>query len=530
VEGNLANRQLSLSAKDRLQRLAPVEFKVDRYPLSDEQKSVLHHLIRAAESIDKLFWQQICPNADNLRKQFAPDFSADASLGKYFSINYGPYDRLSANEPFLPVGSKPPGAGFFPPDLTKKELLAFIAKHPEQRAALLSPLTVVARDGEGLSPIPYHKAYAALLEQAAGELVAAAASESRPAFQRYLKSRAEALRSDDYYESDLLWIDLPPNGIDAVIGPYEVYEDELMGVKASYEALITFQDPIEMEKVAGFTGQVEQFNQYLTDRVKIAFESPGPTRSLVVADLLYSAGDARKGIPAIAFTLPNDEKVIEDKGVKEVILRNVLEAKFREILWPICESVYKKDIDYQKASKGYLHHTVLHEICHSLGPHRISVDGQATTVNQSLAEFHTTLEEAKADVLGACWLMRMADEQASGDPVSALAAYLPGLLRAIRFGKGEAHGRANLLQFNYLCAHGVVRVTDNGLPIVTASVLEETLFALAREILKIQAEGDYRAAQLMTQKYCQYSPFTAGLIQNLAHLPIDIAISFSGLE
>jgi hypothetical protein len=520
--------ETGIDALDRLRRLAPVELSIQRNSLSANERAVLKHLIYAAEQIDAIFWQQTCPNADSLKRQFEQALRNDNNF-KYFAINYGPYDRLAENEPFLPVGPKPIGVGFYPADLNRNELLSYLQTHEKQRASIESPYTVIERIGTELSAVPYHVAYADHLKKASEALMRAAAFETRESARRYLEARATALLNDDYYVSDIQWIELPINGLDVVIGPYEVYEDELIGVKAAYEAIVTIQDPADALKVARFVRERENFQRHLTDSIGLDLDSPGEADNLVVADLVHSAGDARKGIPSIAFTLPNDERVIEEKGTKEVILKNVLEAKFQHVLLPICERLGRDNFDPVIASRGYLHHTVLHEICHSLGPHRINVAGNATTVNRALGELYTTLEEAKADVLAACWLLHGSD--ASGDDQgSILASYLPGLVRAIRFGNAQAHGRASLLQLNYLADAGALTPSADRLTVASPLVLEDRLFSLAREILTIQAQGDYDAAQRLIARYCQQSVDVKALVEALKHLPIDIVISFPGQQ
>lgn len=529
METTAAESMRQASPEERLRRLALVDIPTDKYPLSQNQKAVFSYLARAADYIDAIFWKQSCPDAEALRKKFATELSTDKRLRKYFEINYGPYDRLADNKPFLPVSPKPPGAGFYPPDLTKEELLNYVNRHGKENEALISPYTIVRRDRAKLYAVPYHEAYSENIQQAAEALLKAATHETRDPFRGYLEARARALKDDDYYESDLQWIDLPPDGLDIVIGPCEVYEDGLMGLRAAYEAMITFQDPVEAEEIQHFVKELKQFHNYLVRRLGLQFDPPGSTTPLVVADLLYSTGDARKGIPAIAFTLPNDEKVIQQKGTKEVILRNVLRAKFQHVLLPICEAICNESFDEKLAFEGYLHHTILHEISHALGPRRIKVNGENTTVNRSLRELHTTFEEAKADVLGACWLLRTNSTKSGGNLSSILAAYLPGVIRAIRFGQAAAHGRSNLLQFNYLAAHGAIQVAKDGSPLLSPLPLEEGLMSLAKEILKIQSQGDRQAAERMSQTYCKHTPITRILLQKLDHLPTDIAISFSGL-
>ena len=514
-----------IDAGSELSNLAHVRFDSRNFPLNREQREVFEALRQAADHADSIFWSQSCPEWQELRTRFASDLAADKDLRRYFEINYGPYDRLAGDAPFLPVGSKPLGAGFYPPDLTKRELLSFLELNPTERNTLLSPYTIVRRRGKRLCAIPYHEAFSPNVEQLATALEGAATVENREAYRLFLRSRARAVRTDDYYNSDIQWIDLPAEGLDVVIGPYETYEDELMGVKASYEAMVTLNDRAEAQKVQHFLSQIDEFQDHMRTQLHIEFDSPGRSMPLTVADLLYSAGDARKGIPSIAFTLPNDARVIREKGAREVILRNVLAAKFESVMLPICEALKEGDFDRAAVSDEYVNHTVLHEISHSLGPHAINVGGEETTVNRALGDLHTTFEEAKADVLGACWLLWAAERAPAGP--DGLRFYVPGLIRSIRFGTALAHGRANLLQFNYLVDRQVITPSAEGTPQVVSGSLEPALLSLAGEILRIQASGDYHSAARFWGRYGRHTGFTHALVRRLEHLPVDINISFS---
>lgn len=509
----------------RLDRLAQVYLGFDEHALSPEQSAVLGHLRAAADRTDAIFWEQVCPEAGELRGRFAAEFASDSGLRRYFDISYGPYDALAGNEPFLPVPPRPPGAGFYPPDLTKAELLEALGAADAKPEPFLSPFTVIRRTNGGLEAIPYHRAYAQHVREAA-DCLRKAAAEAREELRQYLTSRAKSLETDDYFESDVQWVGLRQVGLDVAIGPFEVYEDGFMGIKASYEALVTLYDTEELQGVSRFIALAEDFRSQLSRRIRFEIPRAAEAPFLGVANLLYSAGEARRGNPAIAFSLPNDDRVIAEKGRKKVILKNVMQAKFEHVLAPISRALAGQGHDPDAASRGYLHHTVLHEICHSLGPRRIEVQGTSTTVNRSLGQWYTTLEEAKADVLGACWLVWMRDADPERFDSWLQACYVPGLVRSLRFGQAQAHGRSSLLQLNYLVARGAIE-TAGGLPKVLPERASDALTDLAREILVIQSLGDAPRAEGLVGEYCSFTPAARELTAAVAHLPVDIAIRFA---
>ncbi|MDA2919346.1 hypothetical protein MYX76_07640 [Desulfobacterota bacterium AH_259_B03_O07] len=454
-------------------------------------------------------------------------FSKDPDLAKYFEISYGPYDNYANNKPFLPVSPKPLGAGYYPTDLKKQEFLEYIKSNTKDSESLQSPYTLVLRGSNGLFSVPFYKAYADDLKNAAHALFDAAASESRDKVRYYLESRAKALKNDDYYESDIQWIELPPEGLDIVIGPYEKYEDRLLGLKAAYEAIITISNPIETKKVGGFFEQLGDFHSHLTALLNLDFDPPGPSTPIVIADLLYSGGEARKGIPAIAFALPNDERVIQEKGTKMVILRNVLKMKYQHVLFPIWK-LMNIETDDTQVFEAFLKHTILHEISHAIGPHQIKQAGHKTTVNKALRELHTTLEEAKADVLSAYCLLWKNKGLSDSISLNTFASYyFPELLRSIRFGYSQAHGRASLLIFNYFVDSGILKFSNHCRATMTQSSIEDGLRTLAGEILSIQCEGNYDAADQMIRKYCQPTKVINDLVKSLEDIPIDIVFNFS---
>jgi len=441
-------------------------------------------------------------------------------------FHYGPYDRFSDFEPFLSVPPRPPGAGFYPPALTREEFRAFIASHPEQAKDLISPFTVIRQEGTSLVSIPYHQFYAENISTISQELREASRIARHRQFGQYLQQRSLDVLTDDFYQGDTLWVGLSGNPIDAVIGPYEVYEDSLMGIKASYEGILFAINLEATDQIQSLTGDI--------DRIKISLQRTlgqelGVTDSrirLSIANLLYSGGEARSANPAIAFNLPNDARVIEDVGSRQVILENVLESKFRFTVFPIIlRFIADSSLDVAGAARIFLRQTIYHEISHSLGPHRITVDGEATSVNNRLGEFHSVLEEVKADAFGT-WINLMLSDPELGGHIAEV--YFADLLRSARFGLDHSHGGASAIQFNYLLDHGAFRIDGSGKTVFTdKGRVYLALVQLASDVIQIQSAGNRKRAEDFTAKYKVLSPELRILLERIADVPVDVRLSYS---
>ncbi|HEX6065842.1 MAG TPA: hypothetical protein VFZ04_16535, partial [Longimicrobiales bacterium] len=379
----------------RVAQFAPATLDFDDRALAPWEKQVLAKLVEASQVMHEIFTIQASPQNPAWRAQLA----AQQGTGKqaaldYFDIMVGPWDRLTHDEPFLEVGPRPAGAGYYPPDMTKQEFEAFLAANAAQKDALTGYFTVITRDQADrrqLVPVPYAQFYAQPLQRAAALLREAASLSQNASLKDFLSKRADAFLSNDYYASDVAWMDISNSRVEPTIGPYEVYEDLLFGYKAAFESFITVADSAASAELDNLKGQMKNLEASLPmpdqyKSVNRSFESP-----IRVVDVVYSAGDARRGVQTIAFNLPNDERVIEQKGSKKVMLRNVMRAKFEKILTPISQTVLSSELAAQVEFQPWFINVLMHELAHGLGPQG---------VNKTLKDLHSALEEAKADVTG----------------------------------------------------------------------------------------------------------------------------------
>jgi hypothetical protein len=421
---------------------------------------------------------------------------------------------------------KTPGHGFYPADLTKAELDAYIAAHPAERQALLDGYTIVQRQGGRLVTTPYSVAYKPELARAAALLEQAAKTTSNASLKTFLTLRAEAFRSNDYFASEMAWMDVTGTPIEVAIGPYETYTDELYGQKTAYEAFVTVKDPQEsarLEKFKTYLGDMEA-NLPVEDRYK-NFKRGGAS-PIAVADQVRGGGDNLHGPQTIAFNLPNDERVREAKGAKKVILANVLGAKYEQILKPIGERALVAEQAPLVTKQYMVYETLFHELSHSLGPGSITVNGRPTTVQAELKDIHGTAEEAKADVMGAYNILFMMDKGQipAAERPQLMATYMAGILRAARWGDQEAHGRGAALQYGYLKSKGAFqwdaaqkrfRVDD--------AAMAAGLRDLLAEIVKLQADGDYAGMNALFDRYAHLDDDARAVIATLGDIPVDIA-------
>ncbi|HLL76414.1 MAG TPA: hypothetical protein VK421_14270, partial [Pyrinomonadaceae bacterium] len=353
----------------------------------------------------------------------------------------------------------------------------------------------------------------------------AAHHTAHPHFSRYLLRRAKDLLNDDYFISDSLWAGLSDNPLDIVVGPCEVYEDQLMGLKAAFEAMLLRRDFEGTERIRHFQDKLPALCRAVEAEIGKSLVIDNSQLDLSMADLVYTGGDARKAIPAIAFTLPNDERVIEQVGSRQVILKNVLEAKFHYVAWAIQERLASAAPGERRASyENFLNHTLFHEISHTIGPQLITKDGVETTVNRSLKQYYSVLEEAKADTLAVCIMLCGADAEARA---GFLRGYVPGILRPIRYGLSTAHGGANAIQFNYLLERGAVGVGPAGELRFDAERVRRSLTDLTARIIDIQERGDFNGAQQLVAAYRVLSPEVEHFTRGLARVPVDIRISYA---
>jgi len=520
----------------------PVRIGWDKTLLDEKEMELVRVLIRAARVMDHLFWEQASPDGLEWRSKLArlartqdPDYR---TIFHYLMINYGAYDRLANNEPFVGDKPKPKGANYYPVDMTKEEFDKWIAEHPEDEKAFKSNFTVIRREEGKLVAVPYSKEWDRELKAARKLMVEAAGLTDNKSLKKYLTSRGAAFLTDDYFQSDMDWMDLDSR-IELTIGPYEVYEDHLFGYKAAFETFITVKDPKATEKVKAFGSWLVKLEKNLPLPDEHKNFKRGASSPLPVVDVIFTTGDTRAGVQTIAFNLPNDERVREKKGSKKVILRNVGKAKFRRILRPIAKRVLAESLIQLLHEDAYFNHTLLHEISHGLGPGSIELDGKKTTVNLALKEIYPALEEAKADILGLYNALYLVDQgvvklpvvgMPGGDaflePMEAkrtiLATFLAGIFRSTRFGIEEAHGKANLLIFNYLIEKGGYFVDEAGRMAFDFDKAVAAIRDCAHELLMIQALGDYEAGKAFIAGYGNLAEAMKASLASLEDLPVDI--------
>lgn len=513
---------------ERLAKYAPTEIAFDESLLNDEDRGVLVKLVAAARYMDNIFWKQAGPEGlvlkETLRKSTEP-WAKDYL--RFLKINFGPFDRQDENKPFIGSAQKPAGAGFYPPDLTKKEFEGYVAAHPDVKEAFESPYTVIKRKEGRLVAVPFNTEYREDLEPAAKALREAAELTSNPSLKAYLPQRAEDLLANDYFKSDCLWIDLKDNLVEIVIGPFEVYEDNLLGLKASYESFVYINDRKEMEKIKGYLTYLEEMQQNLPvepkykDQKVAGLESP-----LNVVIEVFTAGDTKAGIQTSAFVLPNDEKVREEKGTKKVFLKNMMEAKFNKSLIPISQRVLSEEDAGLVSFSAYFNEVILHEICHALGLNYVTLpDGSKISVNKALKEHNSAIEEAKADIVG-LYSVPMLMERGyipKEKEAEIYTTYLAGMFRSLRFGATEAHGLGTLVQFNFLREKEAFLYDPAAEKFkVNRDKIRQAVQDLAAQFLVIQGKGSYEEAGQFLSKYGKMDEITQKTIQKLTDIPVDI--------
>ena len=482
----------SMDIQQRLRNYTSFRLESDLRVLSENQRRMLPLLIEAADLMDGLFQQQAYGDLDRLLAGIS-----DPGVRRYAEINYGPWDRLAGNEPFVEgAGRKPPGANYYPADITKEEFEAAAAESPERAKALRSLYTLVRRDERGkLITQPYHEAFREPLELASSKLKQAAALAEDAGFKRYLELRAEALLSGDYQPSDFAWMEMKDNTIDVVIGPIETYEDQLFGYKAAFEAYVLIKDKEWSDRLEKYAAFLPALQRGLPVPEAYKQENPGTDSDLNAYDVIYYAGDCNAGSKTIAINLPNDEEVQLKMGARRLQLKNAMRAKFDKILIPIAGLLIEPAQRRHVTFDAFFTNTMFHEVAHGLGI-KNTLDGKQT-VRAALKEHSSALEEGKADILGLYMVTKLHEQGELGDAdlMDNYVTFLAGIFRSIRFGASSAHGIANLLRFNFFKQAGAFsRDKETGTYAVNLDPMEQAVRALSEKILRLQGDGDYEGA------------------------------------
>jgi hypothetical protein len=505
----------------KVAQYTPVRLTADLQGLSEQERRMIPLLIAAATEMDSVFQQQIYPARDSLVHALS-----DSSMRRYIQINYGPWDRLDEDRPFVPgVGPRPPGAELYPHGLTKEELERAIARSPAGRA-LAGQYTVVRRDSAGqLFALPYHEVYAQPFARAAARLREAAALAEDPGLRRYLQLRAKALETDDYQPSDFAWLDMKTNTLDIVIGPIESYIDQLVGRKTAAEAYVLLKDKSWSARLAHYAALLPELQHGLPVPDAYKRERPGTDSDLNAYDALYYAGEANAGSKTIAINLPNDEEVQLRKGTRRLQLKNSMRAKFDRILVPIAGELIAEDQRPRISFDAFFDNIMFHEVAHGLGI-KNTIDGKGT-VRTALKEQYSAIEEGKADILGLYMVTRLLErkELTGASLEDHYVTFLASIFRSIRFGASDAHGRANAAQLSFFEEHGAfTRDSATGRYRVDFPKMRLAVDSLGGLMLRLQGDGDYEGTKRFLETRGALSPTLQSDLARLGTkgIPVDI--------
>lgn len=525
-----ANWRVAHDLASRVAKFKQVKIPFDASGLSADERKMVYKLVDASGLLDCAFWRQSDP--EGLKLYVALQKSAnpqDILLRRYLRINGSRFDLIEDDAPFVGTQPMPPGRGFFPEDLTKSEFDAYVAVHPDQKAALYNGQTIVVRKGSALEAIPYHIAYKEFVDPMAQDLRDAAALSVDPAFAKFLRLRADALLTDNYFDSDVQWLDLDEPKFDVIFAPYETYLDTLVGVKTSYGASVMIRNDAESKKLEIFQQYVPELQEALPLSAEDLPSKRGKQSPMEVVDAIYRSGDLLHGYQAVADNLPNDPRIHEEKGSKKIFWKNFMDARVSYIILPLAKRVMRADQAGMASGEGYLDDTVLHEISHGLGPAYARTAKGKVDIREAIGPQYSALEEAKADIVGEldlAWLINrgvMPKEKQN----MVYASMVAGIFRTVRFGIAEAHGQAEMMEFNYFVERGAIRRDANGLYEIDFAKMPGAIASLAKELLEQEATGDRARAESWFKKYAIMPPELTAALAKGNDIPVDIDPEFS---
>ena len=527
--GQAASLWVVPDIRERAAKFRRVEMPMPGGLTANETKMV-EKLVQACRALENIYWRQSDPDAIVLYQSLAGTTnSRDLALRRYLWVNASRFDLLRDNRPFVGDVRMSPGRGFYPQGLAREQVDKFVAAHPEKKEEIYSLTTVVRWQGDQLQAIPYRVAYRPYLETAAKALREAAALSADKAFANFLNMRAEALLSDDYFTSDLAWLDLKNPKFDIIFAPYETYMDGLLGVKGSYGASLLIRNEAQSKKLEMFQKYVSQMQDALPlaaeDRPSLA----GLQTPMEVMDAPFRAGDLTHGYQAVADNLPNDPRVHEQKGSKKIFFKNFMDARVKYIVLPVAQRLLRQDQAAKVTGEGYLQATIMHEISHGLGPAFSRTASGKVAVREAIGPGFSGLEEAKADVVGMWGLKFLIDQGAL--PKNKLeefyASYVGGIFRTVRFGVAEAHGRAEMMEFNYLAEAGAVTREASGRYVIEYLKMPDAIASLAKELLEMEATGDRERVEKWFQKYDVMPEDLRVALSKTSDIPVDTDPVFS---
>jgi hypothetical protein len=524
----------AMTLEQKFSRFASTEISADITKLTPGDKKALNKIIEAAKLMDPIFLRQVWSgNVEMLKKLEMDTTTAGQELLHYFRINMGPWSLLDNNAPFIDGApkEKPAGANYYPEDMTKEDFSKWInGLNEKEREKATGFFYVIRHAADGtMQTIPYSKEYRKWLEPAAKLLKEAAQSTENMTLRKYLTSRADAFASNEYYASDVAWMELDAP-IELTIGPYETYMDELFNYKAAFEVFVTLRDEAESAKLAKFSGYLQEIENNLPFDSKYRNPKLAALSPIRVVDVIYAAGEGNRGVQTAAYNLPNDERVIREKGSKRVMLKNMQEAKFDKVLTPISKIVLAQSQQNYLSFDAFFTHILAHELMHGLGPHNIIVNGKETNVRQELKELYSAIEEAKADMTGLFALQFLIDKGLLDKKMEEemYTTFLASMFRSVRFGVNEAHGKGVAIQFNFLTDEGAIKVDEaEGTFSIDNLKIKNAVSKLTSELLTIEAEGSYTRAKALIEKYAVIRLIMQKGLDKLGSIPIDIEPRFT---
>ncbi|HZP34631.1 MAG TPA: hypothetical protein VFB23_14835 [Candidatus Acidoferrales bacterium] len=524
-------QQIASDLNERLAKFRRVDMPFHSVGLSSREQALVKKLVEASQFFEDIYWRQSDPEGlELLRSLQGKDTPKDVALRRLLMINGSRFDLIRDNQPFVGTAAMSPDHGFYPPGLTREQVEAYVRAHPEQKAALYAPQTIVRREGDRLVTMPYHVVYREWLEPAAKALSDAAALSDDAKFAHFLRLRAKALLDDDYYASDIAWLELENPKFDVIFAPYEVYLDDLLGVKTSYGAAVMIRNEEESRKLALFQKYVPDIQDALPITAADKPSKAGHRSPMEVMDTPFRAGDLRHGYQAVADNLPNDPRIHQEKGSKKIFFKNFMDARVDYVVLPIAKRLLRADQGAQASGDGYLATTMMHEISHELGPAYARTQQGRREINEAIGPAYSALEESKADVVGMFgldWLIEhgaMPKEKRN----EYYASYVGGIFRTVRFGIAEAHGRGEMMEFNYLAEHGAVsRDAASGRYAINAERMPAVIVSLAKELLEQEATGDRTRVEAWFAKYDRMPDDLAKALAGANDIPVDIDPVFS---
>lgn len=510
---------------ERLAKYKRVVMPFNESKLSARERQMIEKLVEATRDLDDIYWRQSDPRGLDLYKSLEKSQNPrDIRLRRFLMINGSRFDLTQDNHPFVGTQQMPPGRGLYPEGFTREELDKYVAAHPEQKDELYSPYTVIRRNGAQLEGIPYHVEFRQFLIPAAKALRDAADLSSDQAFANFLRLRADALLSDDYFKSDLAWVDLANSKFDVIMAPYESYLDGILGVKTSYGAAVMVRNEEESAKLATYQQHVPEIQDALPLAPEDRPSKSGQPSPMEVMDTPFRGGDLRHGYQAVADNLPNDARIHEQKGTKKIFFKNYMDARVNYVILPLAKRIMDPRQAAQATAAGYLAATVMHEICHGLGPAYARTAQGKQDIREAIGPVYAGLEEAKADVVGMYALKFLIDKGVlpKEREQEYYASYVAGIFRTVRFGVGEAHGRAEMMEFNYLSENKAIARDPSGRYRVDYEKIPAVVAALAKELLEQEATGDRGRATAWFEKYDRMPDDLKSSLAELRDVPVDI--------